>query len=53
MKSRRPASLSALATTIGPHCQMSVVRGADHFWLGYEKELAQTVAQFFRECLIG
>jgi hypothetical protein len=48
-----PAILSALATTIGPHCQMSVVRGADHFWLGYEKELAQLVAQFFRECLIG
>ena len=48
-----PASLSALATTIGPHCQMSVVRGADHFWCGYEKELAQVVAQFFRECLIG
>jgi len=48
-----PASLSALATMIGPHCQMSVVRGADHFWLGYEKELAQTVAQFFRQCLIG
>jgi hypothetical protein len=47
------ASLSALATTIGPHCHMSVVRGADHFWLGYEKELVQTVAQFFRECLIG
>jgi alpha/beta superfamily hydrolase len=48
-----PASLSALATMIGPHCQMSVVRGADHFWWGYEKELAQMVAQFFRECLIG
>jgi alpha/beta superfamily hydrolase len=48
-----PASLSALATTIGPHCQMSVVRGADHFWEGYEKELAQVVAQFFRQCLIG
>ena len=48
-----PASLSALATMIGPHCQMSVVRGADHFWWGYEKELAQAVAQFFRECLIG
>jgi alpha/beta superfamily hydrolase len=47
------ASLSALAATIGPHCQMSVVRGADHFWSGYEKELAQVVAQFFRQCLIG
>jgi hypothetical protein len=48
-----PASLSALATTIGPHCQMRVVRGADHFWWAYEKELAQVMAQFFRECLIG
>ena len=47
------ASLSALATMIGSHCQMSVVRGADHFWWGYEKELTQVVAQFFRECLIG
>ena len=48
-----PASLSTLATTIGPQCQMRVVRGADHFWSGYEKELAQVVAQFFRDCLIG
>jgi uncharacterized protein len=47
------ASLSALATTIGPHCQMTVVRGADHFWWGYEKELAGVVAEFCRQCLIG
>ncbi|MCJ7511216.1 MAG: alpha/beta fold hydrolase [Dehalococcoidia bacterium] len=47
------AGLSTLATIIGPHCQMAVVHGADHFWLGYEKELAQAVAQFFRQCLIG
>jgi hypothetical protein len=47
------ASLPVLATMIGPHCQMTVVRGADHFWWGYEKELARAVAQFFRQCLIG
>jgi len=27
------------------HCQ--VVHGADHFWQGYEEEVAQKVAQFF------
>jgi hypothetical protein len=47
------AGLSALAAMIGPHCQMSVVRGADHFWWGYEKELARVVTQFFRQRLIG
>jgi pimeloyl-ACP methyl ester carboxylesterase len=47
------ASLSALAAMLGPHCQVAVVRGADHFWWGYEKELARMVSQFFRECLIG
>jgi hypothetical protein len=47
------ASLSALATMIGPHCRMTVVRGADHFWWGYEEELARVVAQFFRQGLIG
>jgi len=47
------ASLSALAATIGPHCQVAVVGGADHFWWGYEKELARVVAQFLRRCLIG
>jgi hypothetical protein len=47
------ASLSALAAMIGPHCQVAVVGGADHFWWGHEKELARVVAQFFRQCLIG
>jgi len=47
------ASLSTLARMIGPHCQVTVVRGADHFWWGYEKELAELVAQFFSQCLIG
>ena len=47
------ASLSALAAMIGPHCQVAVVGGADHFWWGYEKELAGVVALFFRQCLIA
>ena len=47
------ASLTTLAPVIGPHCQVTVVRGADHFWWGYEQELARAVAQFFRWCLIG
>jgi hypothetical protein len=47
------ASLAALARTIGPQCQVTVVPGADHFWWGYEKKLAELVAQFFRQCLIG
>jgi alpha/beta superfamily hydrolase len=47
------ASLSTLAHTIGPECQVVVIRGADHFWWGYEEELAGVVAQFFRQRLIG
>jgi len=46
-------SLPTLAHMIGPQCQVTVVRGADHFWWSYEKELAELVAQFFRQCLIG
>ena len=30
------------------HCQ--VISGADHFWQGYEEEVAQKVAQFFVAC---
>jgi len=48
-----PASLATLARTIGLQCQVTVVPGADHFWWGHEKELAELVAQFFRQCLMG
>jgi alpha/beta superfamily hydrolase len=47
------ASLAALARTIGPQCQVTVVPGADHFWWGHEEELAGLVAQFFRRCFMG
>jgi alpha/beta superfamily hydrolase len=47
------ANLSALARTIGPQCQVAVVRGADHFWWGHEEELAERVAQFCQQSLIG
>ncbi len=33
--------------------QYQTVSGADHFWLGYEQELAQKVAQFFVTGLNG
>ncbi len=46
-------SLPALAAAIGPHCQTTIIRGADHFWWGYEMELAETVVQFFRRYVIG
>ncbi len=46
------ASLTTLAHAIGPQCQVTVVPGADHFWWGYEEELAGLVAQFFRRCLM-
>jgi hypothetical protein len=48
-----PAGLATLAHTIGPQSQVAVVPGADHFWWGYEEQLAGLVAQFFRQCLIG
>jgi hypothetical protein len=47
------ASLAPLAHTIGPQCQVALIRGADHFWWGYEKQLAEVVAQFFHQGLIG
>jgi len=47
------ASLTTLAHAIGPQCQVTVVPGADHFWWGYEEQLAELVAQFFRQCLVG
>jgi dienelactone hydrolase len=46
-------SLPALAEAIGPHCQTTVIGGADHFWWSYEMELAETVVQFFRRYVIG
>jgi alpha/beta superfamily hydrolase len=46
------ASLAALARTIGPQCQVTVVPGADHFWWGYEEQLAELLAQFLRQCLV-
>jgi alpha/beta superfamily hydrolase len=45
-------SLPALAQVIGPRCQVALIRGADHFWWGQEKKLAELVSQFFRQCLI-
>jgi len=47
------AGVSALAHAIGPQCEVALIRGADHFWWGHEKELASVVAQFLRQCLIG
>lgn len=44
-------TLLTLAHSIGPHCQVAVIRGADHFWWGQEKKLAQVVAQFCRQSL--
>jgi alpha/beta superfamily hydrolase len=46
------AALSTLAPMIGPHCETTVVPGADHFWWGHEEELARLVAQFFRRHLV-
>ncbi len=48
-----PASLATLAHMIGPHCRVTVVPGADHFWWGHEEALEELVAQFFRRCLMG
>jgi alpha/beta superfamily hydrolase len=46
------ASLATLTHMIGTQCRVTVVPEADHFWWGYEKELAELVAQFFRRCLV-
>ncbi|MGQ9572004.1 MAG: alpha/beta hydrolase [Dehalococcoidia bacterium] len=47
------ASLETLAQMIGPQCEVAVVRGADHFWWGHERELAGRVVSFLRQCLVG
>jgi alpha/beta superfamily hydrolase len=47
------AGLATVSHMIGPQCQVTVVPGADHFWWGHEKELAELVARFFRQCLIA
>ena len=46
-----PASVRALARTLGPQCQVEVMPGADHFWWDHEEKLAQTVAAFLRDSL--
>jgi len=48
-----PASVRALARTLGPQCQVEVVPGADHFWWDDEEKLAQTVAAFLRDSLVS
>jgi alpha/beta superfamily hydrolase len=49
-----PASgLATVTRTIGSQCQVTVVPGADHFWWGHEKEVAELVARFFHQCLIA
>jgi alpha/beta superfamily hydrolase len=47
------ASLATVSRMIGLQCQVTVVPGADHFWWGHEKEVAELVARFFRQCLIA
>jgi alpha/beta superfamily hydrolase len=47
------ASLATVSHMIGSQCQVTVVAGADHFWWGHEKEVAELVARFFRQCLIA
>jgi alpha/beta superfamily hydrolase len=47
------ASLATLTHMIGSQCQVNLVPGADHFWWGHETELAELVARFSRQHLIG
>jgi alpha/beta superfamily hydrolase len=42
-----PAQFQQYAKDLPEPRQYFVVPGADHFWWGYEGELAQKVAQFF------
>jgi alpha/beta superfamily hydrolase len=38
-----PAQLQALQQVLGPHAQLQIIRGADHFFGGYEAELADAL----------
>jgi alpha/beta superfamily hydrolase len=43
-----PASLQALHEALGPRAQLSIIHGADHFFGGYEAELADTLEPMLR-----
>jgi hypothetical protein len=47
-----PAQVTALARTLGSHCRVEVVPGADHFWWGHDEKLAQAVVAFLRDSLL-
>jgi alpha/beta superfamily hydrolase len=46
-----PAQFQQYAQDMPEPRQYFVISGADHFWWGYEGEVAQKVAQFFSEGL--
>ena len=46
-----PEALQHIASAIGPNADLVVMSGADHFWWGAEKRLAQAVSAFLREHL--
>lgn len=47
-----PEALQHIASAIGPNADLVVMPGADHFWWGAEKRLAEVVADCLREHLL-
>ncbi len=41
------AALQDLASALGDSAETQVVPGADHFWLGFEREVSANVGEFF------
>jgi len=46
------ARLPGLARLLGPQCEVTILPGADHFWWGQEKPLAELVVRFLRKRLL-
>jgi uncharacterized protein len=43
-----PAQLQAIHQALGPRAQLKIIRGADHFFGGYEEELADALEDMLR-----
>lgn len=42
-----PSVMTELSSSLGSRLETQIVTGADHFWLGYEKEVGGKVSDFF------
>lgn len=46
-----PERLASIAEAIGPHAELEVLPGVDHFWWGSDERLAEKVSAFLRRTI--